>query len=617
MGASESSLLAVEERESCFKRGPELSTDLYRRHINGDDLPGLLNVVPDCLTTRVCLYKALDLSFNLLQDIPTDLPLTLPHLVSLNLSHNRLSSLPDSIFGFLHLKELDVSHNNLLELPSSICLLDKLRKMDLSNNQISRLPQGLEQLQSLEKLNLSNNPLQHIPLALGGLPRLSVVLAPPPHPRPLLPHLRSCHASAMAAKLERESWRPQFNLFPRVRGSLFDSKILNAGSAQSLFSQMQAQAVQTGNRLLTPLIPPLGASTLDAEKLSDVLAGMVWGLVLGDTLGQLTTGLEPEEAEFHYCKENLGLVRGVPDEVRVPWNAGEPSPVTHLALATLDSVLTWGGVIDELDYMERLQQWWAVWQEKSMSDTLKSVLKTDTPRVVPQTVQHAEMKETCQEVTEDVQVDDFAEDRPSANQTGGNQSHVDTVLEKPTSEDIEEDCYCLPPMVGLAVAQFHDLGEVQSNALRICLATHRGKEAREGATKLATLIARLLQGKTLEEVVALGSCLEGLDSGAHPLEEDEKITGGNGNLPSGCFAILRRVVTAVPEFNGDGFKGALSKVVMEGGSATVAGALAGAVFGALAGYSNLPASWLDAVDAAVKESVDKRINHLLDLMGIP
>ena len=219
------------------------------------------------------------------------------------------------------------------------------------------------------------------------------------------------------------------------------------------------------------------------------------------------------------------------------------------------------------------------------------------------------MKETCQEVTEDVQVDDLTEDRPSANQTGGNQSHVEEVMEKQKSEDNEEDCYCLPPMIGLAVAQFHDLGEVQSNALRICLATHRSKEAREGATKLATLIARLLQGKALEEVVALDSCLEGLDSGAHPLEEDEKITGANGN---GCFAILWRVVTAVPEFNGNGFKGALSKVrlgilsnilqtyspeydaqcvlitfakvVMEGGSATVAGAVAGAVFGALAGY---------------------------------
>ena len=70
---------------------------------------------------------------------------------------------------------------------------------------------------------------------------------------------------------------------------------------------------------------------------------------------------------------------------------------------------------------------------------------------------------------------------------------------------------------------------------------------------------------------------------------------------------------------------------MEGGSATVSGAVAGAVFGALAGYrldlpqyclsssfhSNLPASWLAEVEASVKEAVDKRVNHLLDLMGIP
>ena len=79
------------------------------------------------------------------------------------------------------------------------------------------------------------------------------------------------------------------------------------------------------------------------------------------------------------------------------------------------------------------------------------------------------------------------------------------------------------------------------------------------------------------------------------------------------------------------------QVAMEGGSATVAGAVAGAVFGALAGYrwdfplylimfcfilllshcSKLPASWLGQVEVGVKEAVDKRINHLLDLMGIP
>ena len=84
MGASESSMLAVEERAACFKRGPELTTELYRsemkyrlfstelfnsvvllphcslalrRHTKGEELPGLLTVVPDCLTYRTCLYR--------------------------------------------------------------------------------------------------------------------------------------------------------------------------------------------------------------------------------------------------------------------------------------------------------------------------------------------------------------------------------------------------------------------------------------------------------------------------------------------------------------------------------------------------------------------------------
>jgi len=615
MGASESSMLAVEERVACFKRGPELTTELYRRHRKGEELPGLLTVVPDCLTYRTCLYRALDLSFNLLQDLPSDLPLTLPHLVSLNLSHNRLSSIPDSIFGFLHLRELNVSFNNLSELPPSICLLDKLRKMNASDNQISRLPPGVEQLQSLEKLNLLNNPLQHIPLALGGLPRLLVVLAPPPHPRPLLPHLRACHAAAMAAKSGQDS-RPQVNTFPRVRGPVFDSKILNAGSAQSLFSQMQAQAVQTGNRLLTPLIPPLGASTLDAERLGDVLAGMVWGLVIGDTLGQLTVGLDPEEAEFHYCKENLGLVRGVPDEKRVLWDDGQPSPVTHLALATLDSVLTWGGVIDELDYMERLRQWWNAWGEASLSKTLVNILKENSSaglQLVQVEKQAAPVLkvEDCQEQGE-TEEQDIQPQSHDAEKT-----HAGGITEKgdggEKSEEDREDCYCLPPMVGLAVAQFHDLNEVRSNALRICEATHKSLEAREGATKIAVLLARILQGKGLEQV---------LDMGSHSLNrkqrcKEDKVENSGPNTSSGCFAVLDRVIAAAQDFEEAGFKGALTKVVMEGGSATVGGAVAGAVFGALAGYSNLPASWLGEVEASIKEAVYKRINHLLDLMGIP
>ena len=61
MGASESSMLAVEEKAACFKRGPELTTELYRSELksaspvlskelfNAFPLNIALVLLPDCL----------------------------------------------------------------------------------------------------------------------------------------------------------------------------------------------------------------------------------------------------------------------------------------------------------------------------------------------------------------------------------------------------------------------------------------------------------------------------------------------------------------------------------------------------------------------------------------
>ena len=38
---------------------------LLRRHTRGEELPGLLTVVPDCLTSRVCLYRFVHQFFHL------------------------------------------------------------------------------------------------------------------------------------------------------------------------------------------------------------------------------------------------------------------------------------------------------------------------------------------------------------------------------------------------------------------------------------------------------------------------------------------------------------------------------------------------------------------------
>ena len=110
-------------------------------------------------------------------------------------------------------------------------------------------------------------------------------------------------------------------------------------------------------------------------------------------------------------------------------------------------------------------------------------------------------------------------------------------------------------MVGLAVAQFHDLDEVRSNALRICEATHKTLEAREGATKLSILLARILQGKGIEQV---GDMVNHPVKGEQGCEEDRVAS----NSSFGSFAILDRVAAATQDFKVAGFKGALTKVCL-------------------------------------------------------
>ena len=48
---------------------------------------------------------------------------------------------------------------------------------------------------------------------------------------------------------------------------------------------MQAQAVNTGNRLLTPLIPPVKATSMSVDKLRDSILGIFYGAAIGDSLG--------------------------------------------------------------------------------------------------------------------------------------------------------------------------------------------------------------------------------------------------------------------------------------------------------------------------------------------
>ena len=186
---------------------------------------------------------------------------------------------------------------------------------------------------------------------------------------------------------------------------------------------MQAQAVNTGNRLLTPLIPPAHATTLNVDKLKDSLVGMFYGAALGDSLGLLTDLMTSDEAEFHYSRRHLDQFHLYRDEVRSEARPGQVTPASHLVLAMLESVMNWAGVVDELDYSSRLVTWYEEHRQFIPSPHLHALM---------------ENKEAF-----------LASPNTAA---------------KLLREGGSSDGWCLPPMLGLFVAQFHDLREVSENA---------------------------------------------------------------------------------------------------------------------------------------------------------
>ncbi|MBZ3885569.1 Platelet glycoprotein Ib alpha chain [Sciurus carolinensis] len=116
------------------------------------------------------LLETLDISHNKLKSLPS-LGQALPALTTLDVSFNQLASLsPGALNGLSQLHELYLQHNKLKTLPPG--LLEptaQLRKLNLANNKLGELPPGLlNGLEELDTLYLQANWLHTIPRGFFG-----------------------------------------------------------------------------------------------------------------------------------------------------------------------------------------------------------------------------------------------------------------------------------------------------------------------------------------------------------------------------------------------------------------------------------------------------------------
>ncbi|XP_046959967.1 leucine-rich repeat and death domain-containing protein 1-like [Vanessa cardui] len=85
------------------------------------------------------------------------------NLKKINLSLNKLSSLPEEFCSLVNLEICILSCNNLLYLPDNFCKLDKLKSLLIDSNSLCMLPKNLCQLPNLRKLDLYDNYLYEAP----------------------------------------------------------------------------------------------------------------------------------------------------------------------------------------------------------------------------------------------------------------------------------------------------------------------------------------------------------------------------------------------------------------------------------------------------------------------
>ena len=106
----------------------------------------------------------LNLSNNKLSSLPESL-IDLKMVVSLNLSKNKLKAAPSEIFSMISLRDVNLSGNTISELPDIPQWRPVLKTLNVSDNNLSSLPPGIAK-SCIETLNLRGNNFTRVPLCV-------------------------------------------------------------------------------------------------------------------------------------------------------------------------------------------------------------------------------------------------------------------------------------------------------------------------------------------------------------------------------------------------------------------------------------------------------------------
>ena len=120
------------------------------------------------------LVLAIDLSRNRLKSLPEGLR-QFNDLRYLLLNRNRLRELPDWLPELAQLQALILDHNRFDDFPEVLLSMPQLEQLSIGENYLRGIPLDIDHMQGLHYLSLWGNVLASFPASLGDLPNLKVL----------------------------------------------------------------------------------------------------------------------------------------------------------------------------------------------------------------------------------------------------------------------------------------------------------------------------------------------------------------------------------------------------------------------------------------------------------
>lgn len=141
-----------------------------------------LQQVPDAIFMLMqnTSLASCNLSHNVINKIPAKLAIKWTLLTELNVSNNRISTLPDELSGCSALETIDFSANSFIQMPPVLAEIPSLIKIVAARNFIADVEvEAIKFLPALEHLDVEGNPLKReVHDQLSQVTSIRVILSP-------------------------------------------------------------------------------------------------------------------------------------------------------------------------------------------------------------------------------------------------------------------------------------------------------------------------------------------------------------------------------------------------------------------------------------------------------